>query len=354
MKPKQPIIPKVSTSIWQQLYTAAEQFRKISPWKWMDDCDVFGVQSNHSKQTLYACVLGSGDQTHGLAIYRGPEGLGMYLGLQNGDISPEDETLSIQQNSLLAELTTKEFLEPFDQEVIDRLNLRVLGKNAYPLFRSMIPDHAPWPINEPEALAILDVFEALKIYSKKLEEDPDYDFSHGENKMAVYKKTSGAWKPTWKTLTTLMKEPLDTLIQKPEPLDEILLHKLWTQNLRTGSVWEADVFYLPSLVFDADRPYYVKACALVEEKTGYCIGVDMVRPEQDPFSKLRNLALQRMEHFGYKPKAFRIQSPELFMGLETLKEALKIDIELDQLESMPELVEALYKNSLQNEEEIQY
>jgi len=352
MNLKQPIIPSVSLNIWQKLYFTAEQFRKRAPWKWMDDCDVFGVRSKHSKETLYGCVMGSAGQTFGLAIYRGAEGLGMYLALENGDVSPEDETIHMRQNTLLFELTSKQYLEDFELEVVNKLGLRPKGKNGWPLFRSMLPDYAPWPISESEALAILDVFEALESYSKKIEEDPAFDFSHGENKIAVFKKTGSAWNPSFRTITTLMKEPFESLIQKSLPLNELLLQKLRSQNLRSGSVWEAAIFYLPSLVFDATRPYYPKACALVEEKTGYCLGVEMVRPEIDPLSKLRNLALERMAHFGYKPSAFRIQSPELFVGLETLKEALEIDIEVDQLESMPELVEALYKKSLKNEEPI--
>jgi hypothetical protein len=320
----------------------------------MDDCDVFGVRSKHSKETLYGCVMGSAGQTFGLAIYRGAEGLGMYLALENGAVSPEDNTIHMRQNSLLAELTNKRYLEDFDLEIVKKLGLRPKGKNSWPLFRSMIPDHAPWPISESEALAILDVFEALVLYSKKVEEDPSFDFSHGENKIAVFKKTGSVWKPLFKSITTLIKEPLESLIQSPAPLNEVLLQKLRSQDLRVGSVWEAAVFYLPSLIFDADRPYYPKACALVEEKTGYCIGVEIIRPEIDPPSKLRNLALERMAHFGYKPSAFRIQSPELLVGLETLKDALKIDIEMDQLESMPELVDALYKYSLKNEEAIRY
>jgi hypothetical protein len=354
MSHKQPIIPSVPLELWRPLYSAAEQFRKNAPWQWMDDCNVFGVQSKHSKQTLYGCVMGSAGQTFGLAIYRGAEGLGMFLALQNGDVEPEDETIHMRQNSLLAELTSKKYLEDFDLEIVNKLGLRPKGKNSWPLFRSMLPDHSPWPISELEALATLDVFEALKIYSKKIENDPEFDIAHGDSKIAVYKNKSGTWIPTWKPITTLMEEPIETLLQKPEPLNELLVQKLRSQNLRPGSVWEAAVFYLPSLIFDADRPYYPKACALVEEKTGYCIGVEIVRPEIDPLSKLRDLALERMAHFGYKPSAFRIQSPELLVGLETLKEALKIDIEMDQLESMPELVEALYKNSLKNEEAVRY
>jgi hypothetical protein len=137
-----------------------------------------------------------------------------------------------------------------------------------------------------------------------------------------------------------------------DPLNELLLQRLRSQNLRSGSVWEAAIFYLPSLFFDADRPYYVKACALVEEKTGYLIGVDFVRPEIDPISKLRNLALERMAHFGYKPSAFRIQSLDLLVGLATIKEALGVDIILDRLKDMPEFIEALHKISIENEEEI--
>jgi hypothetical protein len=354
MSPKQPIIPSVSLEIWQKLYAAAEEFRKNAPWKWMGDCDVFGVKSKHSKETLYGCVMGSAKQTFGLAIYRGAEGLGMYLAIENGDVSPEDETIRMRQNSLLAELTSKQYLEDFDLEVVNKLGLRPKGKNAWPLFRSMIPDHSPWPISEAEALAIIDVYEALKIFSEKVEEDTSYAFSHGENKIAIFQKTGIVWKPAWKTIPTLMKEPIEASIQKSQPLNEMLLQNLRSQNLRVGSVWEAEIFYLPSLIFDADRPFYSKACALVEEKTGYCIGIEIVRPEVDPISELQNLALERMAHFGYKPSAFRIESPDLLIGFATLSDALSIDIMLDQLESMPELVEALYINSLKNEEAIRF
>ena len=59
-----------------------------------------------------------------------------------------------------------------------------------------------------------------------------------------------------------------------------------------------------------------------------------------------------MDHFGYKPKALRIDSPALLVGLATIKEALDVELEIDELGSMPELVEAPYRDSLKYEEPI--
>src|SRR5660397_127968 len=83
---------------WKALYYAAIEFKKVAPWDWMHDTDIFGVQDPVSDETGYCCIMGAAGEHFALGVYLGEEGLAGIMRIVSGDISPYDgEALFIQK-----------------------------------------------------------------------------------------------------------------------------------------------------------------------------------------------------------------------------------------------------------------
>src|SRR5438309_10929207 len=96
-------VPSVSLSIWRDLYTSAQKFRALQPWKTMGDTDVVGVRDPSSGETGFGMVMGSAGILRGFCLYRGAEGVRIYRQVMEGGIDCEWEDSFAVQNCIWVE-----------------------------------------------------------------------------------------------------------------------------------------------------------------------------------------------------------------------------------------------------------
>jgi hypothetical protein len=135
----------------KRLYAAAESFRKLAPWEWMDDDRIFGVKNPETGVIDYCGVLGGLGEVFALVVYEGPEGLHGYLKLLSGELGEAGPHIIEYQRALMASFDDRRDLAPEDLAVIRSLNLKFRGKNAWPLFRHYLPGYLPWFVTEAQA-----------------------------------------------------------------------------------------------------------------------------------------------------------------------------------------------------------
>ena len=127
---------------WRRLYESAVRIKEISPWEWMTETDVFGVQSPESGELGFVSVMGLLGEHYAVSLYLGSEGIHGFLDLQ--EMGPfADPGALIQIPQIQASFENREELDKRDREVIEELGLKFRGRNAWPMFRSYRPSLFP-------------------------------------------------------------------------------------------------------------------------------------------------------------------------------------------------------------------
>lgn len=268
-----PIDEQPSLSEWKELYTAAIEFKRIEPWTWMHDSDVFGVLNPASGDIGYCSIMGALGELYAMAVYLGSEGLKSYRDLQSGRVSGDEAAFT--QKCLMASFEDRQLLHPQDLEIIKQLGLRFRGRNAWVQFRSYEPGYYPWYLTKGDArflkLALEQAHEvALLIkYDKHLLRTASKGYHlvrapRLEGELMVWETTY--LKPRVPKKKSPEKEPTD-------PLDEVRLQRLKRKSRQPGMIWEADFFLAPMPIREGEgRPYFPRMSIIADHNSGYVFG----------------------------------------------------------------------------------
>lgn len=253
---------------WKALYETAARFRKIEPWKFMKETDIFGVLDPHTGETGYCCIMGELGELLAIAVYNGTEGLQSYQKIQKGLIQPGDPEVIYMQSCLMLTFENRQSVQEEDREIIKELGLRFRGKNAWPVFRSYRPGFFPWFLDRAEVLFMTIALEqAIGVCLRILQGDP-IDFSPKRNRFLVRKaeEKNGAffWSDAWMEPSP----PREKARSGKAPLDEIRIQRLKKTAEPVTAVWEADFFHIPTPVLQGERPVFPYAIILMDHDTG--------------------------------------------------------------------------------------
>lgn len=65
---------------WRKLHAAALQVKKHTPWEWMEEVDVFGVENPENGTVGFVSIMGMLGEFDGISVYLGRRGAGWFLG----------------------------------------------------------------------------------------------------------------------------------------------------------------------------------------------------------------------------------------------------------------------------------
>jgi len=147
---------KPSLAEWRALYQTADEFKKMAPWQWMWDRDIFGVKNPDDGSIGYCCVMGANGEHYALGVYLDDQGLAGYLAIQSKRVTAKNAIFF--QTVLMASFENADLVEKEDREIIRELGLSFRGRNAWPLFRIYEPNFLPWFINSKQVVFLTQCF----------------------------------------------------------------------------------------------------------------------------------------------------------------------------------------------------
>lgn len=321
------IVPAVPLSVWEGLYSAAAKFHQRKPWEAMDNLDLIGMRDPSSNETGYAITMGSGGTLFGLCLYRGTDGFQIYRELITESVDRQPEDFFAMLNCLKLEFGHRGDLQSEDLAVIRQLGLTFRGSHAWPQFRSLIPGYFPWFLTEAEARFFTLALEIVCAHCERVKAG-EVNESLRDGECLVYTcppdsptRFDARWEP-W----PIHGAPLVSL----PVLNLARINTIMAAKPRRDSPWEGDVFYLPSIVYEGERPCFTRLAVVCQQVSGVAFAFQIIPPEVPAAQALSDMLCDSIEKQGVLPDIVFVKQKEVAAALAPLGKAIGMTVRYDK------------------------
>lgn len=315
----------------KKLYEIALQYKELSPWNWMWDSDVFGVQNPENGEIGYCCVLGRAGMEYGLLVYLGTEGLKAYLKTQSRKFHPDDmdslDSLHIQK-CLNLFFEDRTHLTKRDLKIINTLGLEFRGPRSYPFFRSFEPGYFPWYLNREEVKYLTIVLQQVIGVCSRFKENPEMLKSPSPGKFFVrtVKKEGDdlLWRDEW--IEPSIKETVEIVESQ---IDKEFIEEIKKKVSLRHQIWETDIFYSPfPIAKKNERPYFPHMFLWVDNKSGQILHHYIVEPTKQYSSEFIKQFLNLIQNIKVMPEKILVKKAQPLILLKPFASALGIKLEI--------------------------
>lgn len=331
---------------WRRLYEAAVLVKELSPWEWMTETDVFGVQDPETGEIGFVSVLGLLGEHFGVSLYPNPRALYDFWALEEAgpEINP-DALLEIPQ--LQASFEDRDQLDNRDREVIKELGLKFRGRKEWPMFRSYRPGFLPWFLEAEEARSLAEALDQLLEVAPRFREDRSLLVPEDESTYLVRVPHQEGGTRVW--ADTVMEVP------PPEPVSiQIEMNSEALESLeslpQSGHEFEMDLFMFPAPIQGekGDRPVFPYMLLVVDAGSGMVVGTELLEPVPSLEAMWGSVPLavtRQLAGLGIRPEQVTVDSELLFRLLQPLAEASRFELERSPfLPALHEAREALFES----------
>ena len=374
-----------------ELYEAAFAYKKTKLWKKLTGEDNFILQ--YSDGTMgYISIMGNAGDHLAVAVYPGEDGLRSLreVALRPAALMfiPTYERVT-RQNCLQLIFDNKEYVREEDIEsakaYADAHGIRFSGKNAYPHFLKLFPDHMPWhPVSEqehqylletirtaiyvsdllknkkPEDLGFIEIYPGLRelpyfIYKDRgpeyagkaeLPEEKPFDWPVPSS----INEVSAAKIRKWKARECLQC----CVIQTPAPVLHI---KEDSEDRQPINIVDDERKQNANAEFNEEEiPYYPFALFAASKKSGMIYQPAMCEKYYSEPEQIANEFLEIMVREQIRPKTLEAKDERTYALLKPVAEAISAELILDPcipvfdqlIEEMPLIMEGRSFESIED------
>jgi len=310
---------------WKRLYELMAQIKELAPWEFMYEDDLFGIRFPGTDQLGFVSVMGNLGEHYSIAVYLGKKGFDGFWTMQEAgdDFSPD---LLLDTPQIQASFEDREILTPEDRKIINQLNLKYRGRQAWPQFRSYRPGCLPWYLEKEETQVLIIALEQLLEVAPRFEDDPDLlELPEEEEKFLVRVMEEGKWVDRYQEIE-FPNDPPFHLMMNMEALAYLKTRP------KENSILEIDVQRMDEAVKDKqfDRPFFPYLFLAVERKSRMILGVNLLTPLpslEEMWGDLPALVVETLAG-SIVPKEVQTKNPMVALLLSSLEEELGIKIKL--------------------------
>ncbi len=313
---------------WRSLYEVAEQIKKLAPWKWMNETDVFGVRFPGTNDIGYVSVMGGIGQHFAVSVYLGNEALHMFNDLQSQEPGHCGAELLLEIPQLMASFEDRDALEAADRSIIKRLGLKFRGANQWPLFRSYRPGFYPWFLEKGEVEKLTVALRQALTMAMLIEDNPDVLRTDNANEYLVRTSRSEGDGVIWENSYEVLAEPESFELNFLVDVEQFKELQTLPRNIRA---LEADFFIAPGGIQKSpgERPALTYLLLAVETGNGCILGAEVLTAQEGlrtMWGEMPGRLISVLHKNSFMPRQIRVASPLLYNLLSPLKEDTGIDI----------------------------
>jgi len=332
---------------WKRLYELAAELRKLAPWEWMDETEIFGVENPDTKEIGFVSPMGMMGEHLSVGVYLGAEGLYGFWDFQ--ETGHEAEPLALFEiPQLQVSFENRESLEKQDRDIIKKLGLKFRGSQNYPLFRSIKPGFMPWFITSEEARLLIYAIEQTLEVAPRVRENPEIldDESDTENEVCLVRAAEKQGKNfVWREELREIPPPAEKEFTIKIPQTSVEELKAFPQS--ANFILEIDLFYAPTPIAEkGKRPFIPKMLMLADGRSGMIAGFQIIQPQEDEaanYAVLAKYLFDSLQKLNVRPQEIRAAHDDLFDLLKGVNQHLNIKLrQTDDLRAIKSAKEELF------------
>jgi hypothetical protein len=307
---------------WQQLYQLMIEIKQLSPWQWMYEAEIFGIQSSPDQEPNFISIMGARGEHFAISVYLGLKGLGLFWQMEQAEPRLTQE-LILQVPQLQASFEDRDILTDKDRQVINRLGLKFRGAHAWPQFRSFRPGFFPWYIENWEAEILIHALEQTLVIAPRFRQNSVIFHQIKRDKYLVRVKQGDTWQDSIQYIPSWTEGPFQVNI------DENTLARL-KAAMPGDAVFEVDLLMLDTLIKDklSDRPFFPFVLMLAEQKSGFITTSDLLIPLPSLATMRENIpsVLAMILADSIPPKELYVKDELLFQLLQPLAQEVGLTL----------------------------
>lgn len=326
-----PAPPRVTAETARALVTAANQVFQLTPWKFMDDRHRVGLRDDLTGELRVATVMGSLGEVFGVAVNRGPSGLGWIhkLATRQGDPGNPAEYLEAL-DALKAEWVGKSEMEAPDLALLAAAGFKPAGHGCvWPKFQSSSPGWLPWFVTELDARQLTADLMKVARLAELFARTPGLFAARTRGEIAVIPAGTGPLRSD--EIEWLPMVPPPTPVPLPVRFSAAEAAQLGALPVRADTVFELTAPLVPEMAFvdpEVGRPC-IGRLALMSDRASYFIFSCEVQGGNRPLADLAGKVLkQGLVAAAARPQSIHVDRPELVAVLQPACAAIGIPVRL--------------------------
>jgi hypothetical protein len=319
----------ISKKQWRRLFALSDQIKRLSPWEWMEENQIFGVKNDLAEELGFVSVMGSEGLHHAVTIYKGWGDLERFRLMQEVEDSVVPEFI-LETSQLMLSFEDRDQLSASDYACIKNLGLSYRGRCAWPRFQAFRPGFFPWKlVNSWEADHMITCLEQSIGVFMRAEDTPELVRPRSDDAMFVRVHQGDASTGEWQ----------DAYLDTPAPERMLTYYEVELGRIEatlemplSDRCVEIDYFVSQSPIGGrTERPKCAYVLLITDANTGHVMGstvLDSSNGLEGVLGQIPGAALDVFEEAGAVPYAMRVSRPVLTQILAPLEQRLGVDIDL--------------------------
>jgi hypothetical protein len=327
------------------LCNLAAEIKALSPWQWMEETDVFGVEDPDTGEIGFVSVMGNVGEYEAVAVYPGAEGLYGFIDFQTDPSATQDRLIEIPQ--VQVSFSEPKFLEKRDRELLKGVGLKFTGTK--PLFRSYRPGFLPWFITLKEARLLIHALSQTLELARRFATQTDIFPNDGDGETEPFlvrvSHTEGTELVWEDQIKRIPRPPIEKVFPSEISIDQGLLSDLKSIHLSTMQL-EADLFIGPGRIGKPqERPLALYLLMLADRHSGYIVGFEALTAEHSlktMYAGVPEKVVRLLWQGKVLPKQIIVRSDLLLALLAPLEKELTVQLrQADELPAIDEAADAV-------------